>query len=111
MSARITGDGITHALSEHDTFALYAYTLCHKRMARRAWPGRTDEIAEMVDDPVDCMTCLVRQARQQDPPRLTNLCGETWLEPTGAAAPCRPQDDPSEPEPLPTDPANDPRLR
>ena len=113
-NVRVIGDRVTHAVSEHVDFELYAHTACHVRVAWMNDPtGRAKEIAERVDDPVDCMTCLIRLARRRDPVAfaLTNPCAEIEPPEDVSAAPRSPRDGPGEPGRLPTFPSNSPGSR
>lgn len=70
---RIAGQAIVHATPRHTDFHFYANTVCGLRVDWRAYIEDTvtfsdpeDDkpvIADPVDEPVDCMTCLVRAER------------------------------------------------
>lgn len=87
---RIAGRVTVHATLRHADFYFYAHTACNLRVDWRAALRETitldpdgDErlvVAEPVDDPVDCMTCLVNVSREQDKAdSLTNPCAEIEL--------------------------------
>ena len=85
---RITGQATVHSTSRHVDFHFYAHTACNLRVEWRYAIGKTvtlfDDrplvIAEPVDEPVDCMTCLVRLACEEDKASyFTNPCGEIEL--------------------------------
>jgi hypothetical protein len=80
---RIAGQATVHSTSRHVDFHFYAHTACNLRVNWKATlhetvtldPSDDDRlvIAEPVDEPVDCMTCLVRLAREEDKAdKLTN---------------------------------------
>lgn len=72
---RIVGQVTVHSTDWDVDFHFYAHTACNLRVNWRAVLHETvtldpnDDrpiIAEPVDEPVDCMTCLVNMARAQD---------------------------------------------
>ncbi len=65
-----------------------------------AWLYLAPDVVE-VNDEVDCMTCLVRLAREPGLSSLTNPCAEIDLPASGDVGPFPPRGDPGEPEPLP----------
>lgn len=79
---RIAGQATVHSTSRHVDFHFYAYTACNLRVdwkdaVRMSVTLDPDDdrlvIAEPVNEPVDCMTCLVRMAREEDKAdKLTN---------------------------------------
>lgn len=95
------GDALTHSANDIDlNYELRAYTACGIRTAWKNDPTRrAKEIVEVVDDLVDCMTCLIRLARRPDPIAFafTNPCGEIELPEVVSSAPCSLRDGPSEP--------------
>lgn len=87
---RIAGQATVHSTSRHVHFYFYAYTACNLRVdwrepvcnLRVAWrePVGNSPLAEPVNEPVDCMTCLVNMAREQDrADYFTNPCAEIEL--------------------------------
>jgi len=106
------GDALTHSANDVDlNYELRAYTACGIRTVWKNDPSRrAKEIVEVVDDPVDCMTCLIRLARRPDPIAFafTNPCGEIEV---ASSAPCSPRDGPSEPGLLQLFPEDDPDRR
>lgn len=86
---RILGQATVHSTSRHVDFHFYAYTACGLRVDWRAAIRDSatldpdDDrlvIADPVDEPVDCMTCLVRMASEEDKAdKLTNPSAEIKL--------------------------------
>ncbi len=75
---RVVGRVVVHAPSIHVDFHLYAHTACGIRVN---WTrvGNSPR-GERVNEPVDCMTCLVNVGREQDRMDIwTNPCAEIAL--------------------------------
>lgn len=76
---RIVGQATVHSTSRYVDFRFYAHTACNLRVAWKE-PKGNSPIAELVDEPVDCMTCLVNTAREQNRVYyFTNPCAEIEL--------------------------------
>ncbi len=63
-AVRIAGQAIVHATLKIGHFRFYTYTACMTRTVRRVAINEDTLVGE-VDEPVDCMTCLVAISRSQ----------------------------------------------
>lgn len=117
---RIVGQETVHATWKYVDFQLYAHTACNLRVA---WsePVGNSPLAKRVDEPVDCMTCLVNAERSKPSDmfkainqyklRTSVMLMSSEAYRTLVEGLTSPRDDPDEQRPLPAFPSNDPSRR